>query len=166
MACKRLNVHSLSALSTTTTASVTGTATGTTTTTSSTLIISSLPTGWKYGGCWIDQAHSRILSSQAPTSNPSPVESCVSAYIGLGYSIAGMEYFTQCYCGNALINPAAKATVDTDCSTACSGNSAEICGGGDRISIYSNETTLDITLVPHTQLTGLPDSWNYSGCLK
>jgi hypothetical protein len=169
----RLSMYSRSSASTSTTtssvssvsSSISGISSTTSTSTSSTAVATSLPTGWNYKGCWIDEAYGRILSAQAPDSATLTVESCVAACVALGYSIAGMEYYTQCFCGNALINEAALAASDTDCNTACGGNSAEMCGGGDRMSIYSNETTLVITPVPEIQLTGLPGSWNYSGCL-
>lgn len=168
-----LSMYSLGGASTNTTtssvssvsSSVSDTSTTTSTSTSSTAVAASLPTGWKYQGCWIDQAHGRILSAQSADSATLTVESCVSACIALGYSIVGMEYYTQCFCGNAMINQAALATSDTECNTACGGNPAEMCGGGDRMSIYSNQTTLVIRPVPETQLTVLPGSWNYSGCL-
>jgi len=171
----RLSMYSLGGTSTgTTTSSVSSVSSAsssvsrtstTVTSTSSTAVATSLPTGWNYKGCWIDQAFGRILGAQSPDSATLTVESCVAACVALGYSIAGMEYHTQCFCGNAMINQPALATSDTDCNTVCGGNSAEMCGGGDRMSIYSNETTLVITPVPKTQLTGLPGSWNYSGCL-
>ena len=145
------------------TSSPTGTATGSSTSTGPTA--TGLPSGWGYKGCWIDQAYGRILSNSEPNSATLTVESCVETCIGLGFSIAGMEYYTQCYCGNAMINQAAEATSDSDCNTACGGNSAEMCGGGDRMSIYSNQTTLDVTPIPVIQKSGIPGSWTYQGCL-
>jgi hypothetical protein len=46
----------------------------------------------------------------------------------------------------------------------CGGNSAEICGAGNRMSVYSNQT---LTVYPPAipQTTGLPGSWVYQGCL-
>lgn len=163
----RLNMYSLSGSdSGTTTSSVSVSGTGTVSTSSTaTPVVTSLPTGWKYKGCWIDQAFGRILGTTAASNTALTIESCVAECVALGLSIAGLEYYTQCYCGNAMINQAALATAETDCNTACGGNSAEMCGGGNRMSIYSNETTLAVKPVPHTQLTGLPGSWNYSGCL-
>ncbi len=73
-------------------------------------------------------------------------------------------WVNRCYCGDAMINQATTAA-ETDCNTACGGNSAEICGGGNRMSIYSNQTTLVVTPIPHVQVADLPGSWNYSGCL-
>ena len=44
------------------------------------------------------------------------------------------------------------------------GNSAEKCGAGNRMSVYSNDT-LTVYPVPSVQKTGLPGSWEYVGCL-
>lgn len=50
---------------------------------------------------------------------------------------------------------------------ACAGNANELCGAGNRLSVYSNSTA-DITVyaVPSTQTTGLPTNWQYAGCLR
>lgn len=118
-----LNVWSLgpaptgSVVSTVRTATSTSVAVGPTT----------LPTGWAYKGCWLDQQHGRILASQQPDSAALTVESCVAACVTAGYSVAGMEYFTQCYCGNAMINQAVLAASESECNSACGGNAAEIC---------------------------------------
>jgi hypothetical protein len=161
----RLNVYSLRASPTGTVTGSTTRVTASATSTSAVGVATSLPANWTYKGCWLDQQHGRILGAQSPESATLTVESCVQACVTLGYSIAGMEYFTQCYCGNAMINQAVLATSESECNTACGGNAAEICGGGDRMSIYSNQTTLTITPIPVTQKTGLPGSWNYTGCL-
>jgi hypothetical protein len=142
--------------------------TSTTTATSSTTTVATptgIPEGWAYKGCWVDQKFGRILGTNTPDNAAQTVELCIDSCIAKGYSIAGMEYFTQCYCGNAMINQAALATSESDCNTACGGNSAEKCGGGDRMSIYSNQTTLKVTPVPKTQTTDLPGNWQYSSCI-
>jgi len=151
--------------------SATGTATGTATTTggsttSTSPVATSLPAGWTYKGCWVDQAYGRILSTSEADNSALTIESCIATCIAAGYSIAGMEYYTQCFCGDAIINQGVLATSQSDCNTACGGDSAEICGGGDRMSIYSNQTTLDVVPVPVAQTTDLPGSWNYTGCLS
>jgi hypothetical protein len=124
-----------------------------------------LPTGWKYGGCFVDNLNGRILSVQQPDNAALTVESCVNTCAGAGYSVAGMEYSVQCFCGNAIINGGALATQQTDCSSACGGNSAEKCGAGNRMSIY-NTGTLQTVGPPTTAKTGLPGSWQYSGCIS
>jgi hypothetical protein len=51
-----------------------------------------------------------------------------------------MEYADECYCGDTSdvsANPAATIQPDTDCNMACSGNTTQTCGAGDRISYYT-----------------------------
>lgn len=124
-----------------------------------------LPTGWTYKGCWLDQQHGRILADQRPDSETMTVQSCINACIAQKFTVAGMEYHTQCFCGNAMIGQAVLAASESECNTPCGGNTNQICGGGDRMSIYSNQTTLKVNPVPTVQKTGLPGSWNYTGCI-
>ena len=126
---------------------------------------SGLPSGWVYKGCYVDNANGRILANTQPDNTQLTVESCTTACSKAGYSVAGMEYSTQCFCGNAIIQGGAPASSDTDCGMSCGGNSAEKCGGPNRMSIYSNGTL--VTLAPPVpQKSGLPGSWTYQGCLS
>ena len=127
--------------------------------------LTSLPSGYSYKGCYVDNANGRILSSQNPDSQTLTVESCVSSCVSQGFNVAGMEYSSQCFCGNAITNNGTLAAQDSDCNMPCSGNSAENCGAGNRMSIYSN-STLKIYAVPTTQKTDLPGSWEYQGCIS
>ena len=124
-----------------------------------------MPSPWSYQGCWVDNAHGRILATQNPDNATLTVESCVSMCQAGGYSVAGMEYSRQCFCGNALINGATKASADNQCNMACAGNSTEMCGAGNRMSIYSNGT---LTVLPAAiqQNSSLPGSWKLGGCLS
>ncbi|KAK6596307.1 WSC domain-containing protein [Botrytis cinerea] len=144
--------------------------TPTPTTTSATVpsaTITDLPTGWAYKGCWVDRALGRgsILADNLPNDANMTVESCIQNCITAGYSIAGMEYYTQCYCDSAIINLGALASSDSQCNTPCGGNVNQMCGGGDRMSIYSNQTNLIVRQLPVIQNTSLPGSWKYKGCL-
>ena len=76
-----------------------------------------------------------------------------------------MEYADECYCGNAIIAGGKLAAADTDCSMNCAGNAAEKCGAGNRMSVY-NTGTLSTVAPPKTQMTGIPGSWTYQGCLS
>jgi WSC domain len=124
---------------------------------------STLPAGWGYKGCYIDGANGRDMNYQQPDNSTLTIESCVQTCIGLGYSVAGAEYSTQCFCDDFIRN-GANLTADTDCSMTCSGNSSEFCGAGNRLSIYSN-ATLQVYQPPAVQQTGLPGNWTYQGCL-
>jgi len=118
--------------------------TPTPTTTSATVpsaTITDLPTGWAYKGCWVDRALGRgsILADNLPNDANMTVESCIQNCITAGYSIAGMEYYTQCYCDSAIINLGALASSDSQCNTPCGGNVNQMCGGGS----YSQSCTLN-----------------------
>ncbi|KAI9833274.1 MAG: hypothetical protein M1826_000187 [Phylliscum demangeonii] len=159
----RLNIFRQSGAATSGTAGGTTTAAGSPTTTGAGSA-TGLPTGWAYAGCYVDGAHGRILSYNQPDSQTLTVESCVQACVGLGYTVAGMEFSTQCFCGNAVINGGTLAPADTDCSMTCSGNGAEKCGAGNRMSIYSHGA-LQVLPAPAPQKGGLPGAWQYQGCL-
>ncbi|KAH8205437.1 hypothetical protein TruAng_000343 [Truncatella angustata] len=122
-----------------------------------------LPEDWSYQGCYSEGSSGRAFLNQQPDSQTLTIESCVDACIGLGYSVAGMEYAAQCFCDNYLRNGAA-IVPDTDCSMACSGDASEKCGAGSRLSIYSN-ATLVIYQPPKPQTTDLPGAWEYVGCI-
>ena len=125
---------------------------------------SSLPTGWTYRGCYVDNANGRILNVQKPDSQTLTIESCVAACVASGYTVAGMEYSTQCFCGNAITNGGVLANADTDCSISCAGDSKEKCGGANRMSLYARGTLIE-QRAPGPQTSGLPGSWTYKGCI-
>ena len=120
---------------------------------------------FKYQGCYTDNSpNGRSVKFQEPDSNTLSVESCVATCKSKGYTIAGMEYSSQCFCDN-YIRYSPTLVADTKCNMACSGNSLQKCGAGGYISIYSNGTMTPY--VPAAaQKTGLPGSWTYKGCLS
>jgi WSC domain len=150
----------------------TGTATTPTTTAgggaSSTISVSGsggatgIPASWKYDGCWVDNLDGRILGNQQPDNAELTAESCVNTCIGLGFTVAGMEYGFQCFCDKAIHNGGALAQNQGDCSTPCPGNSAEECGAGNRMNVY-NTGTLTTVGIPVEQTGGI-SSWTYKGC--
>jgi len=103
---------------------------------------SGLPGNWTYGGCYVDNAHGRVLGNEQD-SNTMTVESCISYCSSSNFTIAGIEYGTQCcgscqlylrilililtsfplVCGNYLVNGATKAP-ESECNMACGGNSS------------------------------------------
>ena len=98
-----------------------------------------------------------------PDSSNLTTTSCITICKAAGYSVAGTEYSTQCFCDNFLRNGAPIA-VDGDCNMACAGISTESCGGPNRLSVYSNQT-LKVLPIPTPKQTDLPGAWKYVGCL-
>ena len=168
----RLDVYHLGAAPTSTakttapptTTSATSKVSSTITTTSASGSMA-LPTPWAYKGCWIDNVYGRILNTQIADNSTMTIESCVSGCIASGYSVAGIEYSTQCSCGDLIQEGGALASSEQDCSMACGGNANEKCGGPNRLSVFSNGT-LTVLQPPVVQNSSLPGSWKYQGCVS
>ncbi|KAG4439545.1 hypothetical protein IFR05_004985 [Cadophora sp. M221] len=88
---------------------------------------------WASIGCYSDASNARTLRT-AMNVGGNTVEICTAACAAAGFSFAGMEFGSQCFCDNAISNGGAEAS--SGCTMACPGNSAEICGGGGRLSVY------------------------------
>ncbi|PWN19324.1 WSC-domain-containing protein [Microstroma glucosiphilum] len=81
-------------------------------------------------GCYAESTNGRIFSSYSFTSPTMTVGLCASTCSGKGYAYSGTEYATECYCSSW-----APVTKSTACTMACGGNSAQICGGGNALSV-------------------------------
>jgi hypothetical protein len=76
----------------------------------------------------------RALGAETLASDELTLEACAE-FCG-AYQFFGAEYGRECYCGNELAETAAEAPA-SDCSMACAGNGAALCGNGNRLSVYS-----------------------------
>jgi len=126
-------------------------------------VLSGLPTGWAYNACWVDNAHGRILQTQLPDSQTLTVESCIQACAAQNFTVAGLEFSTQCFCGPNLV-AGAVISPDSQCNMACPGNTTEACGGPARTSVYSQGELVAFP-VPTAQTENLPGNFKYVGCL-
>eukprot|EP01064_Diplonema_japonicum_P039206 TRINITY_DN977_c0_g5_i1.p1 TRINITY_DN977_c0_g5~~TRINITY_DN977_c0_g5_i1.p1 ORF type:complete len:2288 (+),score=451.00 TRINITY_DN977_c0_g5_i1:87-6950(+) len=88
-------------------------------------------------GCYTDSSSNRVLSGPSYTLVPTntPAE-CGAFCHSRGYDWFGVEYSNECYCGNSMTS-GSQRTLLSDCDDTCSGDSNLICGGGNRINIYS-----------------------------
>lgn len=88
-----------------------------------------------YIGCYTEAINGRALSSAAFAGNTNTPESC--AVSCSGYTYFGVEYSSECYCGNTL-NAGSVLTQngDAECNMPCAGNSTALCGAGNRLSMY------------------------------
>jgi hypothetical protein len=159
----RLDVYQLDGTLPTTTGTGASSTSGTPPTTTSP-VPTGLPSGWVNDGCWVDNLDGRILDDQLPDDDDLTIESCVNSCAALGYTVAGMEYSVQCFCGDAIVNGGAPAADQSDCNMACGGNPDEMCGAGNRMNIY-NVGNLATYGIPVQQTSGL-GSWTFSGCIS
>jgi len=94
--------------------------------------------GYKYIGCGTDAA-TRTLSGASTSSGTMTVQSCITYCKGKGYSYAGLEYASQCYCGNSVAAAMMPVTGQLGaCDMNCAGNSTQMCGGPNALSLYQS----------------------------
>ncbi|KAL8970463.1 MAG: hypothetical protein Q9183_001511 [Haloplaca sp. 2 TL-2023] len=149
------NVTSSSSSSSSTSRTSTGTATGTATGTSSSTSTSptgpavALPSasGFVHQGCYTEGTSGRALGDSLTAYDGMTVEKC--AAFCSAYSYFGVEYMSECYCGDSLGVGAVPAT-DNGCSMACSGNAGQLCGGPFRLNMYKKGASSSSTVTSRT----------------
>ncbi|TFK82879.1 WSC-domain-containing protein [Polyporus arcularius HHB13444] len=96
----------------------------------------SLPSGWTQVGCIAEGSSGRALTGASTTSSTMTRASCASFCASKGFSLAGIEFSDECYCDSQLRNGASSSTVTwNECTNHCAGNSNEICGGPNRLTL-------------------------------
>ncbi|KAJ8698712.1 hypothetical protein PTI98_005387 [Pleurotus ostreatus] len=90
---------------------------------------------WEYQGCYTDSVSDRTLSHSHHVEGGMTIESCVAFCSANEFSFAGLEFGDECFCGNSIGSSTKKS--DSECTMVCTGNSAEFCGGRDRLTLYS-----------------------------
>lgn len=95
-------------------------------------------TTFEYVSCWTDPVASRALGEQPVAADDMTVEKCAGicgsgAGSGAAYAFFGVEYATQCFCGNTLGGSTAP---EAECSYVCGGDGSEWCGAAERMNLY------------------------------
>ncbi|KAM7215640.1 WSC domain containing protein [Rhypophila decipiens] len=94
------------------------------------------PTGYIYQGCWQEPQGIKLLTgARAPNNLEDIMTIQVCQTFCAIWPYYGLEYERQCYCGQTL-NGGALADPQSQCNIPCVGNSSQICGGPDRVSLY------------------------------
>ncbi|KAI9051067.1 hypothetical protein LZ554_005175 [Drepanopeziza brunnea f. sp. 'monogermtubi'] len=97
-------------------------------------------TGWNYLGCYSEATNGRALNSVLLpiAGSDTDVETCATACAG--YTYFGVEYGSECYCGNQIREGSVVQTSPdpnvNGCSVLCAANPLEYCGGGNRLNVY------------------------------
>ncbi|KIJ45844.1 hypothetical protein M422DRAFT_778632 [Sphaerobolus stellatus SS14] len=98
----------------------------------------SLPSGWSALGCFSDSPTARALRTSAFTSVDSmTITSCINFCTSGGFDFAGVEFGRECYCDTIIHGPSGLVSNSSDCNVACSGDPTTICGGAQRINVFS-----------------------------
>ena len=108
---------------------------------------------WAASGCAQDGG-ARALTGYTFSSNSMTPALCQNACASRSFSIAGIEYSSECYCmpfspslvslsdtgsfsgGNSFSNNLGATIADSSCSMSCSGDASQKCGGSWTLSIF------------------------------
>lgn len=117
-------------------------------------------TAYNILGCYPDNYPiSRSLKNSVAVSGNSPTV-CATACFNLGYQYAGLEYASECYCGNLLTATISNAS-PSPCNMPCAGDPTKICGGSNFLTIYRNTGMTPTNLVGFTNGA---TTWTYAVC--
>ncbi|KAG9023244.1 hypothetical protein FS837_005893 [Tulasnella sp. UAMH 9824] len=134
-----------------------------------------LPSGWTYIGCRGEPSDGPMLPVKLSTGTVSP-GLCTTACNSAGFTAAGMQYGSECWCGyyDQLNSP---TTLDeSHCSMTCSGDISLKCGNSYVNSLYarssdasssssssrSNTTSRSASLT--ASFAPAPSGWTNLGC--
>lgn len=98
-----------------------------------------LPGEWEYQGCYPDFINNqRTLKYQVLHPTNLSATHCLERCGAYGYPAAGLEYGTECWCGDVedMEVVGAEPTPEADCSFICSGDPFHTCGGAQRLQMY------------------------------
>lgn len=105
-----------------------------------------------YTACYIDSGP-RTLSSLILANDRMTVETCLQACSE--YNYVGLEYGRECWCDNVLLSSANLKADERECNMPCTGNSVEICGNGNRLSLYTHKSQVR-PVAANFDITGIP----------
>ena len=88
----------------------------------------------RWYNCMTEATNVRALSDKSFASDTMTLETCGS--FCSPYTFFGVEFGRECYCGNVL-NAGSVQAPATDCNMVCAGNSLNLCGAGNRLSVYT-----------------------------
>ena len=88
------------------------------------------------GACVFDDANNRVLDGHFESNDEMTVEMCLDICRSKGFRYAGLEWQLECHCGNEPDGGFEWAWPDK-CDDRCSGNSNQICGGSNAMSVYT-----------------------------
>lgn len=108
-------------------------------------------------GCFIDEG-ARILQNQAYSSSSNTPDLCATTCSSEGYKYSGVEYGSECWCGNDFPSG---PTSSSDCSFPCPGNSNQKCGARGRMNVASDSTWQQTLFVRETFST-----WSMMSCYR
>ncbi|KAK1487356.1 WSC domain-containing protein [Colletotrichum tamarilloi] len=122
---------------------------------------------WQYSGCYKDLINgTRLLAESFLAADDMTLDKCAAfcsagAYNGGAFNYFGVEYSRECFCGWDVKASQTSAS-ESDCSMPCAGSKTGLCGGGARLSVYSNTIPNKVPSAPqHAPQAG---NYKFLGC--
>ncbi|TBU27990.1 hypothetical protein BD311DRAFT_664324 [Dichomitus squalens] len=100
-----------------------------------------LPPGWSFVGCVSDNP-ARALTGFNTANNQMTHDSCIATCSSQNFSIAGIEFGSECYCGDSFANGGGDLLDSSSCSVVCSGDALSTCGGSWALSAFQSNVTV------------------------
>ena len=86
--------------------------------------------------CVFDDANDRVLKGHYFSRLDMTIEMCLTTCREKGFRYSGLEWQIECYCGDEPVQ-GFKWTWLNKCNEKCAGNSNQICGGSNAMSVYT-----------------------------
>ncbi|KAH8649429.1 hypothetical protein BGZ60DRAFT_499074 [Tricladium varicosporioides] len=115
----------------------------------------SVPTlvgNYQYVECHSDNTTTRTLQGGFAGASDMTIEKCASLCTSFTYF--GVEYSTECFCGNTL-SFGSFNTTDGRCNMLCAGNANEFCGGPNGLTLYQFKSQTTSSVLSSTSSTSL-----------
>lgn len=124
--------------------------------------------GYKYVGCYQDSPNRALRDAQLLTlAGGMTSGQCISFCSAQGFTIAGTEDSTQCYCGYKILDSIAMES--SQCNMSCAGDPTNntMCGGPWALSIWSINGSIQQGQSPEKQVTlATSASWQQPGSVR
>ncbi|KAI4231905.1 MAG: hypothetical protein LQ349_005310, partial [Xanthoria aureola] len=114
------------------------------------------PSTYTSEGCYTEATRGRALSGKTYYDDAMTTAKCASACTG--FDLFGLEYYRECYCGNKL-QPGSVSAPSNECYHPCTGDKNEICGGDNRLNLYTFGSGTTVTPPVST-----PKDYTFDGC--
>jgi len=117
-----------------------------------------LPSGWTVAaGCIQEVAGRALTGARLDDPNLTPAV-CANFCASRGFKFAGVEWYTECYCGDSLVNGASTDLVSGQCNRACGGDATQTCGGANAIQLYYNPNVVAASPSPSPSVAPSPSA--------
>ncbi|KAF4524158.1 hypothetical protein B566_EDAN010613 [Ephemera danica] len=99
-------------------------------------------------GCFQDERTFRLLSGYyANLKHTNSPQQCINLCLQSGFQFAGVQYSTECFCGNDE-PPASARLPDSSCNMPCPGDPHKACGGFFTVSVFQTGLAKSPSLPP------------------